>query len=192
MNKILSPFTFKDSDGKWPTDFNDKYHLQDQSTKNWWDVTLEVEEVSPQQFHEELKHKMAKYEFVVVYKSDGTSLHAVYVEKYKPVLQRVRCINSWGSKDPNPDLTIKDVLKLYRVKCSAINPQNQQLKKEEAAKIQSAWKENHRPSLAELKSASKLAKDGYLTSVEFLNLKKINICDIHSDQISKLSSIVSK
>ena len=131
MIKILLFFAFKDCDGKWPTDFNDTYHLQDQSTKNWWDVTIEVEEVSPQQFHEELKHKMAKYEFVVVYKSHGTSLHAVYVEKYKPVQQRVRCINSWGSKDPNPDLTIKDVLKLYRVKCSAIDPQIQQLKKEE-------------------------------------------------------------
>ena len=151
-----------------------------------------MEEVSPQQFHEELKHKMAKYEFVVVYKSDGTSLHAVYVEKYKPVQQRVRCINSWGSKDPNPDLTIKDVLKLYRVKCSVVDPHIQQIKKEEAAQIQSAWKENHRPSLTELKSASKLATEGYLTSVQFLNLKKINICDIHSDQISKLSSIVSK
>ena len=151
-----------------------------------------MEEVTPQQYHEELKHKMTKYEFVIVYKSNGTSLHAVYVEKYKPAQQRLRCINSWGSKDQNPDLTIKDVLKLYRVKCSAIDPQIQQHKKEEAAQIKSTWKENHRPSVAQLRSASKLATDGYLTSLDFLNLKKINITDIHSDQISKLSMIVSK
>ena len=69
--------------GKWPTEFDGKsYQLQDRKKKNWWDVTLSVEEIPSGQYPEELGENMENFEYVLVYKHGGAILHAVYVFSY--------------------------------------------------------------------------------------------------------------
>ena len=60
--------------------------------------------------------------------------------------------------------------------------------------IQADWSEasSHEPSEAEIKRVALLALEGHLTSVNFMNIKAINITDIPKDQMEKLTSIVTQ
>ena len=66
-------------------------------------------------------------------------------------------------------------------------------KKTEAAKIQATWSQwSHKPSEAEIKRAALLAWEGYLTSVEYLEIRNKSISDIPLEHIEKLASIVTR
>ena len=57
---------------------------------------------------------------IAVYKSNQNSTpHAVYVRSFEKAKGNsgyiFHCINSWGAKDPYPDVASKDVIKLYYV-----------------------------------------------------------------------------
>jgi len=63
----------------------------------------------------------------------------------------------------------------------------------EADKIKEEWKQiTHKPNVSEVKQASLLAWEGYLTSVEFMNIGNMNITEIPLEQMDKLTSIVTK
>ena len=108
----------KNMEGNWPTDFDGKsFHLQENKTKMWWDIAVKVEEILQKMQHDELKKNMEFFEHVLVYKPGV--LHSVYVDKYNPNNKMVTCINSFGGFNPNPRVELKDVVKLYRISCTA-------------------------------------------------------------------------
>ena len=75
---------------------------------------------------------------------------------------------------------------------SALIPSADPQKQTEADNIQAAWSHTwHFPSVAELKTAAQLAQEGYLSSVKGMRIKNKDISEISSDNMSKLSSIVT-
>ena len=60
----------------------------------------------------------------------------------------------------------------------------------EAARIQAKWSWS-RPGEAELKRAALLAWEGSLTSVKYMDIKRMSITDIPRDHMEKLASIVT-
>ena len=61
-------------------------------------------------------------EYVLVHNYLFRGLHTLYVDQYYPTMKLIRCMNSWGTKDPFPCFSIKDKEKnnlLYRVWASA-------------------------------------------------------------------------
>ena len=64
-------------------------------------------------------------------------------------------------------------------------------KRTEADKITAAWSLSHFPSEAELKTATQLAQEGYLSSVKYMKIVGRNISEISSDNMAKLASIVT-
>ena len=159
--------------GKWPTEFDGmSYQLQDGMKKKWWDVTLNVEEVPSEQYHEELRENIENSEYVLVYKHEGAILHAVYVFSYNSKKKCVRSINSRGDIDQNPRIQIRDICNLYKIKCTATEAQRAQginnklecaskcefyfpvsQKQIDADRIQADWSHStHYPSLAEVRN----------------------------------------
>ena len=111
--------------GRWPDFFKDKsLRLKEENSNKWFDVKIdEVLEISTHQHDSELR-KLKQNEYVLVYKygqHNPRSLHTVYVDKYDPSTQMVECINSHGKKDQRPSLHLQDIVKLYRVTCTAVD-----------------------------------------------------------------------
>ena len=48
------------------------------------------------------------------------------------------------------------------------------------------------PSKTEVERAALLAQEEYLTSVKYMDIRKMNISDIPSDQMDKLASIATE
>ena len=72
--------------------------------------------------HDELTENMDTAEYVLVHNYLFRGLHTLYVDQYYPTMKLIRCINSWGTKDPFPCFPIKDKEKnnvLYKVWASA-------------------------------------------------------------------------
>ena len=82
-----------------------------------FDDVLEI----PIQEHDNELRKQNEYEYVLVYKPAPWSLHTVYVDKYDASTQIVECINSHGPKDQRPNIRLQDIVKLYRVTCTAVD-----------------------------------------------------------------------
>ena len=80
----------------------------------------DVLEISTQQHDSELR-KWKQNEYVLVYDYSPQSLHTVYVDKYDASTQMVECINSHGPRDQSPNIRLQDIVKLYRVTCTAVD-----------------------------------------------------------------------
>ena len=81
----------------------------------------EVLEILTSQQHDIELRKLNQNEYVLVYQYSPNSLHTVYVHKYNASTQMVECINSHGLKDQYPSIQLHDIVKLYRVTCSAVD-----------------------------------------------------------------------
>ena len=121
-------------------DFKNKsIRLQEVKSKKWFRVKIDdVLEISTQQHDSELR-KLKQNEYVLVYDYSLQSLHTVYVDKYDASTQMVECINShggggsvpkllrrwWsalaGMEDQFPSIRLQDIVKLYRVTCTAVD-----------------------------------------------------------------------
>jgi len=76
---------------------------------------------------------------------------------------------------------------------NVINLLSDPKKRFEADRIKEEWRQiTHKPIVSEVKQAAQLACEGYLTSVEYMNIGNMNITKIPSDQMDKLTSIVTK
>ena len=65
---------------------------------------------------------MKQNEYVLVYRyGPKRELHTVYVHKYDPSTKMVECINSHGQRNQFPNIRLQDIVKLYRVTCSAVD-----------------------------------------------------------------------
>ena len=85
-------------------------------------MTIEnVVEIPRQQHESELKNNLSKCEYVLVYKFSPQSLHAVYVESYDQTRKAVDCINSHGHNDQYPRISLANVIKLFKVNCTAVD-----------------------------------------------------------------------
>ena len=81
----------------------------------------DVLEIQTQQHDSELR-KLSLNEYVLVYKySSAGDLHTVYVQKYDATTKMVECINSHGPRDQFPIIKLQDIVKLYKVTCSAVD-----------------------------------------------------------------------
>ena len=66
-------------------------------------------------------------------------------------------------------------------------PERDPQKVTEADQISSSWsQESHEPGPAEVRRATLLAWEGYLTSVEFMNIRNMELSDINKDHVKKL------
>ena len=66
-------------------------------------------------------------------------------------------------------------------------------KRIEADKIHEQWRQkSHNPSVSEVKKAALLVSEGYLQSVEYMNIGNMNIEEIPRDTMDELSSIVTE
>ena len=103
-------------------DFKNKsIRLQEVKSKKWFRVKIDdVLEISTQQHDSELR-KWKQNEYVLVYKYSSQSLHTVYVDKYDASKKIVECINSHGNIDQRPCIRLQDIVKLYRVTCTAVD-----------------------------------------------------------------------
>ena len=111
--------------GRWPDFFKDKsLRLKEENSNKWFDVKIEVVlEISSHQHDSELR-KLKHNEYVLVYKynpNNPRSLHTVYVDKYDASTQIVECINSHGQSNQSPKIPLQDIVKLYRVTCTAVD-----------------------------------------------------------------------
>ena len=67
------------------------------------------------------------------------------------------------------------------------------MKRMEADKIKEEWRQkSHNPSVSEVKKAALLVTEGYLKSVEIMNIGKMNIDEVTRDTMDDLSSIVTE
>ena len=80
----------------------------------------DVLEISTQQYDSELR-KLKQNEYVLVYDNSPQSLHTVYVDKYDASKKIVKCLNSHGKKDQRPRIRLQDIVKLFRVTCTAVD-----------------------------------------------------------------------
>ena len=111
--------------GRWPDFFKDKsLRLKEENSNKWFDVKIEdVLEISSHQHDSELR-KLKHNEYVLVYKynpNNPRSLHTVYVDKYDASTQMVKCINSHGKSNQSPKIHLQNIVKLYRVTCTAVD-----------------------------------------------------------------------
>ena len=84
-------------------------------------MTIDDVEEIPDRRHDSELRKLKKNEYVLVYKYGHQSLHTVYVKKYDSSAKIVECINSHGKRVPYPKIRLKDIVKLYRVSCTAVD-----------------------------------------------------------------------
>ena len=71
-------------------------------------------------------------------------------------------------------------------------PQRDPQKVTEAARISSSWLGwSHKPSVTEVRRAALLAWEDYLTSVKCMDIRNMDLSDIDSDHMKKLTSIVT-
>ena len=82
-------------------------------------MKLNVTEVPPE-YKDEMLREMGACEFVLSYFHSPLVPHSVYVDRYNECKKIVKCVNSLGKTDPNPKVHLKDILKLYKVTCSAV------------------------------------------------------------------------
>ena len=106
-------------------DFKNKsIRLQEVKSKKWFRVKIDdVLEISTQQHDSELR-KLKQNEYVLVYKYDPhnpRSLHTVYVKSYDASKKIVEYIDSHGKRDQRPIIRLQDIVKLYRVTCTAVD-----------------------------------------------------------------------
>ena len=80
----------------------------------------DVLEILTRQHDNELR-KLNQNEYVLVYQYSPNSLHTVYVHKYDASTKMVECINSHGPRDQRPNIRLQDIVKLYRVTCTAVD-----------------------------------------------------------------------
>ena len=108
---------------RWPSEFKNlkPLRLLEGKSKKWFRVNIDdVLEISIQQHDSELR-KLKQNEYVLVYEYRGQDLHTVYVYKYDAATKMVECINSHGLKDQRPRIHLQDIVKLYRVTCTAVD-----------------------------------------------------------------------
>ena len=108
---------------KWPDAFKGIFFRQQEFvSKGWFWVKIDdVLEIPTQQHDSELR-KLSLNEYVLVYKySSAGDLHTVYVHKYDASTKMVECINSHGKNNPRPIISLQDIVKLYKVTCSAVD-----------------------------------------------------------------------
>ena len=74
-------------------------------------------EIQDGQYLGELTNNTRNFEHILVYDNGGIK-HAVHVDKLSKS-NKVICENSFGPQDPDVRIALDDVLKLYRVHCSA-------------------------------------------------------------------------
>ena len=84
-------------------------------------MTIDHVEEIPDHQHESELRKLQQNEYVLVYNYSAQSKHSVYVRKYNTSTKVVKCINSHGKSNPHPKINLKDIVKLYRVTCSAVD-----------------------------------------------------------------------
>ena len=95
--------------------------LLEHNSKRWFKVTIDdVKEIPENQYDSELR-KLKQNEYVLVYNYSPQSKHTVYVAKYDTSAQVVTCMNSHGQINPYPSISLKDIVKLYRVISSAVD-----------------------------------------------------------------------
>ena len=92
-------------------------------SKQWFRVKIDDVLEIPVQNHESELKKLKQNEYVLVYefKAGSRDLHTVYVDKYNESAKIVKCINSHGPKDQRPKIGLQDIVKLYRVTCTAVD-----------------------------------------------------------------------
>ena len=156
--------------------------------KVYWETELNVKELSNKQdFVDDVlrrSHKKQRYEYLLVRNVTAQSSHCMYVKTYHEATDEVECINSDGSKN-NPRINLR-LATIYRVSCSAVRKNNSNpnykpdLDSNNKAKvIKTKWsKTSHIPTIDEVTEAAKLAKLGYLRSVDRLVLKNIDVSSI--------------
>ena len=110
----------KDGDGKClDRDFHEKEFLLQDAEKNYWTIKLEVEKVQKRDFVEDFTREKPHYTYILSYVV-GDARHAVFVEGYDDdeTTNMVNCLNSWGEKDPRPEIHLyRGGNILYRVFC---------------------------------------------------------------------------
>ena len=106
---------------RWPPFFKGQsFLLLEEKNKRWFTVKIaDIEEIPNHQHDSELR-KWKQNEYVLVYQYSAQSQHTVYVEKYNASAKMVECINSHGQKDQRQCIKIQDIIKLYRVTCTAL------------------------------------------------------------------------
>ena len=87
-------------------------------------MTIDHVEEIPDHQHESELRKLKQNEYILVYNYSSQSKHTVYVKEYDYSTKVVECINSHGphpQSNPHPKINLKDIVKLYRVTCSAVD-----------------------------------------------------------------------
>ena len=81
----------------------------------------DVLEILTSQQHDIELRKLNQNEYVLVYQYSPNSLHTVSVQYYNASIKMVECINSHGHNNQFPSIQLQDIVKLYRVTCSAVD-----------------------------------------------------------------------
>ena len=84
-------------------------------------MTFDDVEKIPDQQHDSELQKLHQNEYVLVYNYSPQSKHTVYVKDYDPSAKVVECINSHGQSNPYPKISLGDIVRLYKVKCTALD-----------------------------------------------------------------------
>ena len=101
-----------------PTKFDKESVLLSDANNNLWETKIAVSEVqSPAR--ELTEQNLNKNEYLIYYLTENNSLHCVYVDPISSNTQTVQCINSWGKKDPFPEIPVQSIKNLFKVNCGA-------------------------------------------------------------------------
>ena len=92
-------------------------HLQENESKKWWKVTVNLAEVSLQNAHMELEHNFDDTEYVIVCQPPNGIKQALFVDKYNA---KKKVVTSSDVDDQGQTrVNIGDILNVYKVTCTA-------------------------------------------------------------------------
>ena len=90
--------------------------------RRWFRVSIDDVLEIPAEHHDSELGNLKQNEYVLVYVyPNSKSLHTVYVQEYDASTKTVKCINSHGDQDQFLRIRLNEIVKLYRVGCSAVD-----------------------------------------------------------------------
>lgn len=104
---------FEDNDAKFPTDFqNTSLKIMDKKTKEWLVMTIILSICTLDDFKNDPTNQHGHY--LVDYDTDKGP-HCIFAKKWDKNKKKVVGVNSWGKKQPKPEIKPAKVRVMYRV-----------------------------------------------------------------------------
>jgi len=114
MNKVQGSTVLN---SRFPTDFDGIIFTIQDKKNEYYSTTIGVNDISVGDFGSD-RSTNDRFEHLIV-TNLGNGPHCLYVDSHDPVRNKITCINSHGQNNPNPVVSMKNVVRYYRASALA-------------------------------------------------------------------------